>query len=301
VVIVMRVLLVGATGYVGSVVAERLAAHGHEVVALVRPGRARQTSSSVRHTRVGDLSDPGSLRAAVTSDVDAVVHAGTPSGVGPVDMAAVDALLEPLAGTDRAFVYLSGVWVLGATGDAVGDETSPTNPVDLVRDRPAIERRVLGAASAGVRSTVVRPGVVHGRGGGIPALLVELARAHGTGRYVGGQVRWPMVHVDDLADLVLGALERAEPGTVLHAVAEDAVPVADLARAASVAAGVTVGAEAWDLADAGTTLGSEFAEALALDQACSAERTRRRLGWAPSRVGAVEDLASGSYAPSAAA
>ncbi|GAA2728164.1 NAD-dependent epimerase/dehydratase family protein [Cellulomonas aerilata] len=298
----MKVLLVGATGYVGAVVAEHLAARGHHVVALVRPGAVRPRPPHAASVRIGDLTDPRSLQAAVTADIDAVVHAGAPSGHAGTDDAATKALLDPLRGSGRAFVYTSGVWVLGATGDALADETTPTDPIELVRDRPAIERRVLEAARSGVRSVVIRPAIVHGRNGGIPALLVDQARAHGTGRYVGaGPVRWPMVQVDDLADLYVAAVERADAGSVLHAVAEHAVPVVDLARAASVAAGVPVGADAWDLDDARAALGSTFADALALDQACSADRTRRQLGWTPSRIGAVDDLLTGSYTARAVA
>jgi nucleoside-diphosphate-sugar epimerase len=189
--VVMKVLLVGATGYVGAVVAERLTARGHHVTALVRPGGTRPRTGHVAAVRTGDLTDPASLRAAVRADIDAVIHAGTPSGHGPVDEAATEALLEPLKGSGRAFVYTSGVWVLGATGDVVADEASPTSPIALVRDRPVIERRVLRAAADGVRSVVLRPAIVHGRGGGIPALLVDQARAHGAGRYIGESVRWP--------------------------------------------------------------------------------------------------------------
>lgn len=82
-------------------------------------------------------------------------------------------------------------------------------------------------ATDGVRSTVIRPGVVHGRGGGIPATLVGLASEHGGGRYIRpDDVRWPMVHVADLADLYVAVLDRAPAGTVFHGVAEELVPVA---------------------------------------------------------------------------
>ncbi|RJK97698.1 NAD-dependent epimerase/dehydratase family protein [Vallicoccus soli] len=294
----MRVLLVGATGYVGSAVAERLAGAGHEVVALLRPGR--DAPPPVGEVRRGDLRDPASLTAAVTGEVDAVVHAGAPTGDGAVDAAAVEALLAPLRTGGGTFVLTSGVWVLGGTGSATLDESAPVAPVALVRERPAVEQRVLAAAADGVRAVVLRPGVVHGRGGGIPRLLVDLARTHGAGRYVGAPVGWPMVHVDDLADLYAVALERATAGTVLHGVAEPSVPVVELADAAARAAGLGGGAAAWPLAEARAALGAPFADALALDQSVSAERTRRSLGWRPFRPGAVEDLRA-SYGVAAAA
>ena len=292
----MRVLLLGATGYIGAVLAEHLSRGGHRVIALRRDGSRSPAPAHAAEVRTGDLTAPATLTAAVTADVDAVVHAGAPTADAARDAAAVEALLAPLHGTGRPFVYTSGVWVLGATGTAVADETTPTAPVALVRDRPGIERSVLAAAARGVRAVVLRPGVVHGRGGGIPALLVDLARAHGTGRYVGPGARWPMVHVDDLADLYLEVLRHGRAGTVLHAVAEQAVPSRDLARAAALAAGVAPGAQSWPLPQARAELGAAFADALALDQAVGSERTRVALDWHPHRLDAVSDLTRGSYA-----
>ena len=280
----MKVLVIGGTGYIGSAVVRRLRSAGHEPVVLVRdPGHAH---AALLH-RVGDLTAPGSLRAAVTPDIDAVVHAATPTGGWDADLAALAALTETLV--DRPLVYLSGVWVLGRTTDPV-DETAPTNPIEIVSGRPRLEQHVLEAT--GMRGIVVRPGIVHGAGGGIPSTMVEWACKAGTGRYVGdATVRWPMVHVDDLADLVELALDRAPAGTVLHAVAESGVPVKDLAVAADVAAGGSGQAESWDELDAANELGAPFAAALALHQEVTAG-VARQLGWTPAHTDAVDDLST---------
>ncbi|HXV92752.1 MAG TPA: sugar nucleotide-binding protein, partial [Pseudonocardia sp.] len=268
---------------------------GHRVVALAKPGTDPRVLPAAVELRTGDLADPVSLSAAVTPDIDAVVNLATPSGDAAVDSAATEALLAPLRGTGRALVYTSGVWVLGATGGRPVDETAPTDPIDIVGYRPRVEEQVLAAAGDGVRSVVVRPGVAHGRGGGIPALLVQLAAEHGAGLHVGEDaVRWPMVHVDDLADLFVLALDRAPAGAVLHGVAEPAVGTRELAHAAATAAGVTQ-VRPWPLDDARRALGRPFADALACDQTVAADRTRAGLGWAPRRPGAVTELTAGSY------
>jgi nucleoside-diphosphate-sugar epimerase len=293
----MKVLVIGATGYIGGVVAERLDARGHQVVALVRPGTDPVGLPARAEVRTGSLTEPTTLAAALTADVDGVLNLATPSGDPATDRASTAALLAPLHGTGRPYLYTSGIWVLGATGPEPADEETPTDPIRIVGHRPAVEQQVLAAAADGVRSLVVRPAVVHGRGGGIPALLVQQAASRGRGRYVGDPAtRWPMVHVDDLADLVVAALERAPAGTLLHAVAEQGVPVADLALAAAQAAGVAGRTESWPVDEAAAVLGAPFAEALALSQVCRADRARRELGWRPSRPGAVDDLAHGSYA-----
>ncbi|MEX0170308.1 NAD-dependent epimerase/dehydratase family protein [Streptomyces sp. LMG1-1-1.1] len=288
----MKVLVLGATGYIGSAVVSRLTREGHDVVPLVKNAASLHPDVPVR---VGDLTDPASLRAAVTDDVDAVMHLATPTGDEAVDTAALDALLAPLRGTGRAFVYTSGVWVLGATGDAPATEDTGTDPIAIVGYRPRIEQRVLAAAGDDVRAVVVRPGIVYGRDGGIPALMTGWAREHGTGRYVGSvSTRWPMVHVDDLAELYALTLTKAQPGDLLHGVAWESVPAAAVAAAADIAAGGPGRAEPWPHAEAAEALGAPFAEALALDQVVSGRRAVEELGWQPSRPYVLTELAGGS-------
>lgn len=287
----VKVLVLGSTGYIGSAVVQRLTAEGHQVVHFVK---AASQSPAGAPAVVGDLADPASLRAAVTDDIDAVINLATPTGEEAVDAAAVDALTERLRGSGRAFVYTSGVWVLGATGDTAVDEDAPTNAIAIVGYRPRIEERVLAAGGDGVRAVVVRPGIVYGRGGGIPGLMTGWAREHGAGRYVGSaSTRWPMVHVDDLAELFVLAVTKADAGSVLHGVAHEAVPVAALAAAADVAAGGIGRAEPWPSEQAAEAVGAPFAEALGLNQVVSGQRAVTALGWRPGRPSVLTELAGG--------
>ncbi|MEU9128392.1 NAD-dependent epimerase/dehydratase family protein [Kitasatospora sp. NPDC048540] len=287
----MKVLVLGSTGYIGSAVVRQLMADGHQVVHFVKDAERIGPDAA---SRVGDLRDPASLRAAVTDDIDAVLNLATPTGEEPVDAAAVGALTEGLRGTGRAFVYTSGVWVLGATGDTAVGEDAATDAITIVGYRPRIEQRVLASAAEDVRAVVLRPGIVYGHGGGIPGLMTGWAKEHGSGRYVGSPAtRWPMVHVDDLAELFVLALTGAEPGGVLHGVAHEAVPVAALAAAADVAAGGTGRAEPWPLEQAAEAVGAPFAEALALNQVVSGSRAVTELGWRPSRPYVLTELTGG--------
>lgn len=287
----MKVLILGGTGYIGSAVAEHLSAAGHDTVIASRTPEATGGSE----TRVVDVADPVTLRDAITEDIDAVVHAATPTGDWGADLEAVDAILSSLRGTGRALIYLSGVWVLGVTVESV-DETAEPRPIPLVSGRIGIERMVRDAADAGVRGIVIRPGIVHGRGGGIPGMMRDWARPDGIGRYVGSpDTTWPMVHLADLAELVVLALERAAAGIVLHGVTEEAVPVAEIARAASFAVGGTGETMSWPVSEAGASLGPSFAEALALSQSVGTTHAHQ-FAWAPRRLGAVDDVRAGSYA-----
>lgn len=96
----MKILVLGATGYIGSVLTERLAERGHEAVALVRP-KARDTAvpGEVRH---GDLYEPETLKSAVTPDIDVVVHSANPTGDEQVDVAAIEALAGGARGSSTS-------------------------------------------------------------------------------------------------------------------------------------------------------------------------------------------------------
>jgi nucleoside-diphosphate-sugar epimerase len=283
----MRVFVTGATGYVGRAVAEALRAAGHGVAGLARSDEAaaRLEAAGCAALR-GSLADADVL-ARGAREADAVIHLAATGGAdqAAVDTAAVHAVLDALVGSGKPFLYTSGIWVLGPTGDAVADEDAPANPAALVAWRPAVERAVVDAAARGIRSVVIRPGVVYGRGGGTPGGFIAAGRKKGVVRYVGdGRQRWPFVHVDDVADLYVLALD-APAGTVLNA-AGPSLPVREVAEAAARATGAR--AEAWPLEDARARLGP-YADALALDQQVSAERARA-LGWRPSRPSVLEEV-----------
>lgn len=291
----MQVFLTGATGYIGSAVADRLRAAGHQLSALARSDAAasRLTAAGIRPVR-GDFSDPAAAAAAARA-ADATISMATtydPSIDGP----AIDAIIDALAGSDKPLIYTSGIWAHGNTDGKVVDETAPPRPASVVAWRQAVEDRVLDAARRGIRSIVIRPAIVYGRGAGIPAGFVQSAHDDGAARFVGtGENRWPFVHVDDLADLYLLALERAPAGTLLLAVHGPSRPVRDVAAAASRGAGAGGRTVAWPLEEARQKLGA-YADALTLDQQASGRRAQELLGWNPNRPDVLEDIERGSYA-----
>jgi nucleoside-diphosphate-sugar epimerase len=290
----MNVFLTGASGYIGGAVADRLKAAGHDVSGLARSeaAAARLTTAGIRPVR-GDFALPSTVAEAARG-ADAVISMATTYDPA-VDGPAVDAILDALAGSDKPFLYTSGIWSHGDTGGSVVDESSPPHPAAIVEWRQAVEDRVRAGAQRGIRTVVIRPAMVYGRGGGIPAGFVESARKEGAARYVGtGENRWPFVHVDDLADLYLLALERAPAGSLLLAVDGPSLPVRDVAAAASRGAGKAGHTVATPLEQARRELG-KYADALALDQQASGRRARELLGWRPHRPDVLEDLEHGSY------
>lgn len=291
----MRVFLTGASGYIGTAVADRLRSAGHDLAGLARSDTAakRLQAAGIEPVR-GDFSDPSSVRAAARQ-ADGVISMATTYDPG-VDGPAIDAVLDALEGSNKPFVYTSGIWSHGDTGGKVVDETSPPRPAALVAWRQAVEDRVREGAKRGIRTVVIRPAIVYGRGGGIPSGFIESARKEGAARYVGtGDNRWPFVHVDDLADLFLLALERAPAGSLLLGVAGPSRPVREVAAAASRGAGTGGRTVGWPLEEARQKLGP-YADALVLDQQASGRRAQELLGWRPHRPDVLEDIEHGSYA-----
>jgi nucleoside-diphosphate-sugar epimerase len=289
----MTVFVTGATGYIGSAVVQALRAEGHDVNGLARsPEAAAKLEAAGVEVVWGSLTELSVLSRGARA-ADGVIHLGATGNEdqGEVDTAAVGAMLNAVEGTGKPFVYTSGVWVLGSTGDRVADEDAPLNPAEIVAWRAEVEGTMRDAAAWGIRSVVVRPAVVYGRGGGTPGMFVSAARRKGLVRYVGdGTQRWPFVHVDDLAALYVLALD-APTATLLTAAAGPSIPVIQVAEAAAQANGAET--EAWPLDEAREKLGP-YADALALDQQVSAERALG-LGWKPKFPSVLDDLRTGSY------
>ena len=284
----MRIVLTGATGYVGSSLLTRLVADGHQVTALVR-GQAAVDKLDDRGAEpvIGDLYDPdwvtGQFRSA-----DAVIHLAAP-GDGTseqMDRSVAEAAVRALSGTTKPYLHTSGIWIYGDNTDI--SEDSPFQPPALTAWRSGVEQIVL---DADVAASVITPGVVFGYGRGIPAAVFG-RDDQGRVALVGeGEQHWATVHVDDLAALYAIVVERGEALGYLVAASGVNPTVRELAEAAAGNAGILPETED----ESRARLGAAFADALLLDQATTAAKAHS-LGWKPAASTLVEEFRSGSYA-----
>jgi nucleoside-diphosphate-sugar epimerase len=282
----MRIFLTGATGYIGSAVLEALLRAGHDVTALVRdPEKAERVSRRGVHPVVGELGKPASF-ATAAEGADAIVHtAFEHSKRGQkVDREAIGTLLEAAArrasaGQPASFVYTSGVWVLGDS-PTPADESAPVQPTPLVAWRPDHEQVVLDAGRDGVRTVVVRPGIVYGGARGIIGDLLKDA-GNGLVRVVGdGKNRWPCVYDRDLADLYVRVATMPDASGIFHANDEGDERVNDIVDAIARHAKMKPDVRYMPIAEARAKMGP-YADALALNQVVRSPRARA-LGWSPT-------------------
>jgi nucleoside-diphosphate-sugar epimerase len=175
-------------------------------------------------------------------------------------------------------VYTSVTWVLGQAHDAT--EETPVNPIPLVAWRPEHEQLVLDAGRQGVRTAVIRPGVVYGGARGIVGDLLKDA-ANGLVRVVGsGQNHWACIYDRDLADLYVRVATMDDAAGIFHANDEADESVDDIVAAIAQQAKLTPDVRHVPIDEARKKLGL-YADALAIDQIVRSPRARA-LGWSPT-------------------
>ncbi|MET9472437.1 MULTISPECIES: NAD-dependent epimerase/dehydratase family protein [unclassified Streptomyces] len=285
----MRVFLTGGTGYIGRATISALVRHGHTVEALARSNRAVETVSALGATPVvGGLGDLSVLNAS-TARAEAAVHLAQ-AETGAEDLAAATAMQDGI-GTGT-YVHTGGSWVYGDT-NGVADETAPWNPPALVAWRKPVEDAVLERAQQGGRPVIVQPGLLYGGENRlIDIFYTTPGKEAGIIPYIGdGANRWPLVHIDDIAELYVAAL-KAKAGTVYVGVGGANPTAKDCALAIAHSVGLDGKVASITLEQARKQMGP-IADAFALDQQFTPARAEAELGWTPAHTDPLTLLAGG--------
>jgi nucleoside-diphosphate-sugar epimerase len=233
----MRVLVTGASGFIGDVLCGELLRRENEVIALVR--REGSEPSGTRAV-LADLGDgEGLARALAAERPGCVIHLAAEIAsqrsqrkLEEVNVLGTKRLLDAClaaGGDDPAagprFVFCSTV----VTGDARGALLTEEEPLPVEtpygRSKQQGERLLFQSGLPGV---VVRPSHVYGPGGWYANELVAHLRQPGRFAVVGsGENMWDVVHVRDVAAALILAAESAPPGSVYHVVDDEPITFYD--------------------------------------------------------------------------
>jgi hypothetical protein len=220
----MRLAIVGASGFVGRhLVGARLLPAGHEVCAFTRDGaRARSVLGAQVRTFEWDTSSP--LPKDALKGFDAVINLAGENVASRRWTAAVKreirdsrlrttaALVEALAAASprpQTFINASAIGYYGPRGEEEISESAPAGGDFLAEICREWEEAATHARTAGVRTIVLRVGIVLGLGGGALAKMLLPFRM-GLGGPLGSGRQWmSWIHLDDLAGMIEHALSNA--------------------------------------------------------------------------------------------
>jgi nucleoside-diphosphate-sugar epimerase len=292
----MRVFVTGATGFIGSRLVPELIGAGHQVLGLARSDAGAQSLAATgAQVQRGDLDDLESLRSGASWS-DAVIHTAFLhdwtrfAESCEMDKRAIETIGAVLEGSSRPFIVTSG---LGVAEGRPATEDDPPFPTSSSFPR-ASEKTAVALIERGVRASVMGLPQVHDTvKQGLVTPLVAVAREKGVSAYVGdGQNRWPAAHVLDVARLYRLALEKSTAGARYHAVAEEGVPLRDIAEAIGRGLNVPVVSIAQEQAQEHFGFWGFF---VGRDHAVSSAQTRAKFGWKPTGPTLLTDLGNMNY------
>jgi uncharacterized protein (TIGR01777 family) len=247
----MRILMTGATGFVGRAVVLRLGRERHEITAWVRDAANAQALVGADVRLIEASGGQAALTEAV-QNADAVINlAGEPIAGGRwtakrrqrIEQSRIgltNQLVDALAAATRRpaiLISASAVGYYGDRGDDLLDESSPPGTGFMAEICAAWEGAALRAETLGVRVLRMRQGVVLGLGGGFLERLLPMARRGLGGPLGSGRQFLPWIHIDDLVDVICHALVDPRLEGAIDLVAPQPVRMREMMQALGRATG----------------------------------------------------------------
>ena len=294
----MRVFLTGATGFIGACIVPELLKAGHQVLGMTRSDegakRLKEAGAEAYH---GTLEDLDSIRRGA-EQADGVIHCAFDHDFSNFlancekDRRVIEAIGATLKGSDRPMVITSGTG-LGNVGPG---QPADEDVLDLDHPNPrsASEKAGNVLLDAGVNLIVMRLPQVHNTvKQGLITPLLAIIREKGVSAYVGdGSNRYPAAHVTDVARLYRLALEKGQRGARYNAVAEEGIPVRQIAEVLAKGLGLPVKSITSGQAKDHFGWMAMFA---GMDLWASGAKTQKRLDWQPTGPGLIDDLERMDY------
>jgi len=242
----MKVVVTGATGFVGRRLVERLQQAGDQILVLTRdPVRAENLFPTDAFSGVRILAyqplQSGDWQAQI-SGCDGVVNlAGAPIAESRWTPERKQEILDSrIVGTEKiveaiaqasikpsVLINSSAIGYYGTSETAVFDETSPAGTDFLAQVCRAWEAEAEKVSAYGPRLVILRTGIVLGQGGALAKMLPPF-RLFAGGPLGSGQQWFSWIHLEDLIRLILQALRQSNLEGILNATAPQPVKMAEL-------------------------------------------------------------------------
>ncbi len=238
----MKILVTGASGFIGTHLTGYLLNRNHQVIGLARSLRDKGFSHPGYRFIAADSAQPGPWQDAL-ADVDAVVNLAGRSIFGRWNEAVKTEIRESRILTTRhvvqglpsgkpvVLISASGVGFYGNRGDDVLTEDAPAGDDFLARLSKDWEKEALAAETKGARVVLTRLGVVLGKGGGAMAQMIPAFKSFVGGPIGNGRQWFPWIHLEDLSAAMLFLIERPEISGPVNLCAPQPVTNRDLAGA----------------------------------------------------------------------
>jgi nucleoside-diphosphate-sugar epimerase len=287
----MKVLVLGASGFIGFPAAQALVRAGHYVLGLTRSeAKAKQLSAEEIIPIVGEIDKPAAW-VHIIKDLDAVIDCvggsadiKTLAGETVVAVSNAARELRPEGAPKLTYIYTSGTWVHGDNrNDVVTDTTPIRDPAQLVAWRPSKEQLVINDKV--LNGFVIRPALLYGRSGSLLAGFFKSA-SEGDVWYPGKPGgRFALIHTDDLADLYVRATEKATlcGGLIFDAANNTTESADDVLAALHKVSGAT---KPYEFREP-TNL---YEVALGTTSLIRPYLAKALLGWSPTKPGLVDGL-----------
>lgn len=297
----MKIFILGAPGYIGGTVAQKLISEGHVVHGLARDNKkAEEIEELGQIPIVGGLDDLDIIYKAA-SDSEVVINAASTNHVY-----SIRTILDALEGTNKTFIHTSGSSIVsdysvGTYSQEIYNEYKTFRPLPEKAIWYSLERDlILPSSNKGVRTIILCPCMIFGYGTGLRKesiqipLMIRAAKSLGKSVYVGdGENIWSNVHIDDCANAYLLALENAQSGSLFYLESSQntirnlASAVGKYLRQNPVSKSVTLG-EAYKI------WGPHMTLSLCSNSRITSEMARKSIGWAPKLVYDADQIISES-------
>ncbi|WP_404339694.1 SDR family oxidoreductase [Pseudoalteromonas mariniglutinosa] len=291
----MKVLLTGASGFIGSAIGKELIRRGHNVTGLIRnKSSEEQILRCGMEVCLGDITNPKSFLSYIEK-VDAVIHTAFNHNFSQyeanckADGDFLDIIANAMIDSNKILIATSATTV-AASGEVSYETDSAINTIP----RSASER-FLAFRYKGLKTAVVRlPPIVHGEGDKafMPA-LIALAKKKGVSAYINeGENQWCAVHRLDAARLYCDVLENSFSTHIYHGVTEPRLSFRSIAQAIGKKLNLPVRSISSKQADEHFGWLATFAKT---HMPASSTLTTQQTGWHARENRVLDDLNSSNY------